>query len=168
MPGGTFAVNTTYTAAIVLRAAAGYKFTGTINPTTGGIGTPSPGTISGGDRAENTLTFTVSFPATEPEPNTGIPVGDPSVKLYLNGGTAPLAHNGTTSISMGTGTYTISIDSGAYTEIIWHLNGNPQTQAQGNTSIILSKRTAGNYLVTVEATPSGGVKNSGAHTFVVQ
>jgi hypothetical protein len=48
----------------VLKAAPGYKFAGTITPTTGGAGTPSVGTIGGGDTAENTLSFTVSFPAT--------------------------------------------------------------------------------------------------------
>jgi hypothetical protein len=157
-----------YTASIVLKAAAGYKFTGAITPTTGGAGTPSAGTIHGGDAAENTVSFTVSFPATEPVPNTGIPIGDPSVGLFLDGGSTPRAHNGTTTIAVGTGAFAVSIAPGAYASIVWYLNGTKAAEGPEKTSISLSRWTAKSYLVTVEAQPLGGEKNSGAHTFVVQ
>jgi hypothetical protein len=59
---GAFAASTVYTADIVLKAAAGYKFSAIIPGTD--AGTPAVGTISA-DSAENTLTFTVTFPATD-------------------------------------------------------------------------------------------------------
>jgi hypothetical protein len=112
---------------------------------------------------------TIVFPATEePDPNTQIPIGSPSVKLYLDGSQTALTHNGTTPVSRGSGTCTVSIASGLYTEIIWYLNGTKFAEGPGKTSIVLSKQTAGNYLVTVEAQPEGGSKNSGAHTFTMQ
>lgn len=100
--------------------------------------------------------------------NIDIGIGDPTIKLYLNGGVNSLQEGGSTTISQGTGTFTISIASGTYTEIIWYVNGNVAAQGPTRTTYALPKRTSGTYLVTVEATPSGGVKNSGSHSFVVQ
>jgi hypothetical protein len=158
---GTFAADTVYKAVVTLNAKSGYTFTG--------LGADSfsytGATVT---NAEDSGTVTVTFPATEKDPNTDIspPFGNPSVKLYLDGASTPLTHNGTTGITLGTGTYTVSIDPG-HSSIVWYLNGSPQTQASGKTSITLSKRTTGNYLVTVE-TGAGASKNSGAHTFTVQ
>jgi hypothetical protein len=106
----------------------------------------------------------------DPETNTEIPIGSPSVMLYRNmpGGQIALEHNGETFIGLDTGLFTVRIAEGEYDEITWRVNGNPQTQAQDKTSISLSTRTAVTYLVTVEVVPTEGSKNSGAHTFVVE
>jgi hypothetical protein len=101
-------------------------------------------------------------------PNTVISIGDPSVKLYLNGSVTPLINNSSTILgSAGVGLFTVSIDAVTYTEIKWFVNGNLAAQGTGRTSIILPKRTAGIYRVTVEAT-AGGVKNTGTHSFVIE
>jgi hypothetical protein len=100
------------------------------------------------------------------EPVIDIGIGNPSVKLFMNGA---LVQGESTVVSQGTGTYTISVDSEAtYTEIIWYLNGNRIIAADGNTSVILSSNTPGIFQITVEATPAGGIKDSGSHSFVVQ
>jgi hypothetical protein len=167
---GAFAGGTVYKAVVTLIVKTGYTFNGVV---------ANSFTYSGATMITNTAnsgTVTITFPATEAEggtdpddePNVEIPIGNPSIKLYLDGGTIPLTHNGSTTITAESGIFTVSIASDPYSEIIWHLNGNLQTQAQGKTSIVLSKQTAVTYLVTVEATPQGGEKNSGAHTFVVQ
>jgi hypothetical protein len=128
-------------------------------------------TFSGWDPALTAVTedaeYTAAFSRTE-VPNTEIPVGNPSVKLYLDSGSTPLTHNGSTPINIGTEPFTVSIASGTYIQIIWYLNGTKVAEGSTKTSIVLSKRAVGNYLVTVEATPAGGTKNSGAHTFAVQ
>jgi hypothetical protein len=151
-----------YKAVVTLTAKAGWTFDG--------VGANSfiyTGAVEISNAA-NSGTVTITFPATAAEdPNTGIPIGSPSVKLYRDGGTTPLEQNGNTTISSGTGVFTVSIDEGSYSAIAWTVNGNAASQAQGKTSITLSKRTAGKYLVTVEATPQGGAKQSGAHTFTV-
>jgi hypothetical protein len=161
---GSFAASTVYQAVAALTAKEGWTFDGVVanSFTHAGATTASNAADSG--------TVAIAFPATEaPDPNAAIPIGSPSVKLYFDGGATALAHNGTTNLgSAGAGTCTVSIDSESYSSIIWYLNGTPQSQASGNTSIVLSKRTAGAYLITVEATANGGVKQSGAHTFVVE
>jgi hypothetical protein len=155
---GAFAPATVYKAVVTLTAKPGYTFNGVrVNRFTYTGATSVT-------NAANSGTVTITFPATS---NADIPIGNPSLKLYLDGGTTPLAHNESTTIT-GTGIFTVSIDAGSYDEIIWRLNGNEITTAQGKTSIALSKRTPRNYLVTVEATPGGGIKQSGAHTFVVE
>jgi hypothetical protein len=162
---GTFAGGVSYTATVELKAAPGHKFIGTIIPGTGGVGTPSTGIIGGGDVAENTLSFTVSFP---PTANTGIPIGDPSMKLYLNGGATALEQNGITSVgSAGAGIYTVSIAPDTYTDIKWYLNGILAAQGSAKIAISLSMQNTGTFKVTVEAEPQGGSKNTGTHTFVV-
>ena len=160
---GAFAAEAVYKAVVILTAKSGYTFDG--------VGADSfsySGATSVTNDADNG-TVTITFPATEGEPNAPIEVGNPSVKLYLDDETTPLAHNGSTSIVQGTGIYRVSIDAG-YTSIVWYLNGTPLTQSQyqGAASITLSKQTAGTFLVTVEATPAGGEKQSGAHSFTVQ
>jgi hypothetical protein len=161
---GPFAASTVYKALVTLTAKSGYTFTGVA---------ANSFTYTGAASITNTAnsgTVTITFPATTAsDPNTGIPIGNPSVKLYLNGGTTPLSHNGNTDVGTAeSGICTISIDSGSYSSIVWYLNGNAVTAAQDTTSIVLSKRTAGTYLLTVEVTPTVGVKQSGAHSFVVQ
>lgn len=100
-------------------------------------------------------------------PNTGIIIGDPSVKLFLNGGITALTQNGITFIEYAaSGTFTVSIASGAYSQIKWFVNGNLAAEGAARTSIVLPKRTPGTYLVTVEATAEGAA-NTGTHTFVV-
>ena len=158
---GAFAAEAVYKAVVILTAKSGYTFDG--------VGADSfsySGATSVTNDADNG-TVTITFPATEGEPNAPIEVGNPSVKLYLDDETTPLAHNGSTSIVQGTGIYRVSIDAG-YTSIVWYLNGTPLTQYQGAASITLSKQTAGTFLVTVEATPAGGEKQSGTHSFTVQ
>jgi hypothetical protein len=153
---GAFGASTVYRALITLTAKPGYTFEGVA---------ANKFTYAGATavtNAANSGEVTITFPATA---GTEVSIGNPSVTLYMEGN--PLSHNGSTTIG-GTGVFTVSIAPGKYTEIIWYLNGNLQTQAQGKTSIVLSKRTAMSYLVTVEVTPMGGVKNSGSHTFVVQ
>jgi hypothetical protein len=174
---GAFAASTVYRAVVMLIAKTGYTFNGVAADSFTYTGATSV------TNAANSGTVTITFPATaadgEPdpdpddEPNTEITIEypmpeDPSVLFYLDGNSTALLHNGTTTIPTGSGIFTVNIASGSYSEIIWYLNGNPQTQAQGKTSIILSKQTAATWLVTVEATPVDGEKNSGAHTFVVQ
>jgi len=100
-------------------------------------------------------------------PNADIIIGDPTVRLYLNG-TTLLENNGITD--MGTameGIFTVSIDPGSYSEIRWFVNGNLAAQGNTRTSITLTLRNAGILQVTVEATPTGRVKNTGTHSFEI-
>jgi hypothetical protein len=158
---GAFAPSTVYKALVTLTAKDGYTFDGIAANSF----TYTGATVS---NSANSGTVTITFQATEVAiPPVEIPIGNPSVKLYLDGGTAPLSHNGTTDISIG-GTFTVSIAAGSYTSVVWRLNGNEITAARDKTSAVLSKRTAGAYLVTVEASSGGGAKQSGAHTFTVQ
>jgi predicted nucleic acid-binding Zn-ribbon protein len=122
-------------------------------------------TISPTNRNASVFYYTTS--GTD-DPNAGIEIGNPGIKLYLDGNTSSLQEGGSTQISQGAGTYTVSIASGTYTSIIWYLNGSIVLQGATETSIMLSKQTAGTYMVTVEAVPTGGQKNSGSHSFVVQ
>ena len=101
-------------------------------------------------------------------PNTVITIGDPSVKLYLNNDITPLDNNGSTIVgNAGDGLFTVSISAVSYSEIKWFVNGNLVAQGTGRTLIILPKRISGIYLVNVEAT-TGGIKNVGTHSFVVE
>jgi hypothetical protein len=102
------------------------------------------------------------------ESNLMIPIGSPSVILYLNGGTTPLVEDGRTNVgNTSPETYTVSIANGSYSQIIWYLNGRVVSRAT-DVSIILSKQSPGVYLVTVEAVLTGGDRNTGSHTFVVE
>ena len=96
----------------------------------------------------------------------GIGIGDPSIKLFLND--SPLENGGTTALNQKNDVFIVSITPGIYTEIIWYLNGSVVAQGAARTSITLSKQTPGVFHVTVEATPAGGVKDSGSHSFVIQ
>jgi hypothetical protein len=159
---GAFAPSTVYKAAVTLTAKTGYTFDGVAANSFTCTGAAE---IS---HAANSGTVTITFPKTaDPDPNTDITIGAPSVKLYRDNGTVPLAHKGSTEISSGTGIVTVRIDPGTYAEINWYLNGAIASQAQGKTSIAFSKQTTGSYLITVEAV-QGDVKQSGAHTFVVK
>jgi hypothetical protein len=158
---GAFAPGTVYKAVLTLTAQPGYTFTGVTANCFTYIGAASVTNAAGSG------TVTITFP---PTANTGFTIGDPSVGLYLDGGTSPLTHNGSTTITRAAGsfTFTVSIAPGNYDdEITWFLNGNVLVQQAGQTSITLSKVAAVTYFVTVEVIPTGGVKNSGSHTFVV-
>ena len=96
-----------------------------------------------------------------------IEIGNPTIKLYLNGSATPLTEGGSTLITAGTGTYTVNIDSGSYSQITWYLNGSEITQWENRILVVLTKRIAGTYLVTVE-TVTDEVKNTGTHIFVVE
>jgi hypothetical protein len=159
---GAFAANTVYKAVVTLTAKIGYTFTGVGNNRFKYTGVT---TIT---NAANSGTVTITFPATERDPNIEIPppTGNPSIKLYMDGNSTPLTHGGTTTITAGTGIYTVGIDS-SYYSIVWHLNGTELTQYAERTSLLL-RQTAGTYLVTVVATADNGVIQSGVHTFVVQ
>jgi len=98
---------------------------------------------------------------------TGIEIGNPSIRLYVNGNTSPLEEGVNTQIAEEIGTYTVSITAGTYSEITWYVNGIVISQGTTNTSIVLTKRIAGTYLITVEATMSG-IKNTGSHCFTIQ
>jgi len=66
-----YLLSTSYIATVVLTSASGYKFpAGGLTPTVN-TGTPAAGTVGGGDVSGNTLTFTVTFPAT-----AGLAIGD--------------------------------------------------------------------------------------------
>ena len=98
-------------------------------------------------------------------PNSGdIIIGDPSVKLLYNG--TDVTGQSTNVPFADPGTFTVSIASGIYSQIRWYVNGNLAADDPTRTSITLPRRTVGTYLVTVEAT-TGGVMNTGTHTFVV-
>jgi hypothetical protein len=154
--GSAFGTNTVYKAVVALAAKTGYTFTGVeANSFTYGTNTVTNAADSG--------TVTITFPATGPGNATVNIGGNPSVRLYLDGATDPLELNGTSDITKGLGTFTVNIDS-AYTAITWRVNGTVRTET--TTSIELLKRAGVTYYVEVEAT-AGGVKNSGAHTFVV-
>ena len=116
-----------------------------------------------------TLNHNVTVSAVfNPGPNLTTPIGNPSVRLYLNDSTSPLVEGGRTNAgSAGSGTYTVSIANGSYSQIIWYLNGKVLPGAAG-TSIALSKQTSGVYLITVEAALTGGDRNTGSHTFVIE
>jgi hypothetical protein len=163
---GPFAASTIYKAVLNLTAASGYTFNGAGDFTCQGA--------SSLEQSNNTgaaIKITITFPATEADntPNTGVDIGNPSVKLYLNGSASPLAEGGTTAIgSAGEGTFTVSIAAGSYSAIVWYLNGAVAAQGAAKTSIALPKRNAGTFLVIVEATPTGGDKNTGSHCFTVQ
>jgi hypothetical protein len=151
-----FAGGTVYQAVVTLSAKTGYTFTGVAADSFTYTGATAV------TNSANSGTVTITFP---PTTNTGIPIGNPSVTLYLDN-TALVTTS--TTITQGTGTFTVSIASGTYSGITWRVNGNTVAEGPEKFSLVLSKQTAGTYLVTVEAQPSGGVKDSGAHTFVVQ
>ncbi|GHV96258.1 hypothetical protein AGMMS50293_25780 [Spirochaetia bacterium] len=159
-----FAPDTVYKAVFSLTAAANYTFTGADSFTYTGVGS----SIAVSNNTGSTVTVTITFSATEPADNTGgiIIGGDPTAKLYMDGNL--LTEGGTTIIPSGTGTYVVSLQTGDYSAITWYLNGNKVAEGTSATSITLTKRNKGNYVVNVEAAPVGGTKNSGSHTFVVQ
>ena len=100
--------------------------------------------------------------------NAGIVIENTSVRLFLNNSADPLAEGGTTSIDAAeTGTYTVNIAPGDYSEITWYLNGAALPQWSLSSSIVLSKRIPGIFLVSVETT-AAGEKNTGSHFFAVE
>jgi hypothetical protein len=138
---GTFAGGQVYTATIVLKATAGHKFAGTINPTTGGAGTPSAGTIGGGDTAENTLSFTVSFPATETSASDSVigvwrvtHAGETTTYTFKDSGVL----ESTEQLISGDHTSTYTYDSA--TKRIYYNSGNPP-QLYGTYSVSGAKLT---------------------------
>jgi hypothetical protein len=158
---GDFVPAAVYKAVVTLTAKTGYTFEG--------LGTNSfshNGAVSVANGAGSGV-VTITFPATEEhDPNTGIPIGNPSVQLYLDGD--PVSHNGSSVIELDAEAAAVSIGPGTYSEIIWYVNGSKAAEGADKTSVNLPRRTAGTFYITVEAVPAGGVKNSGAHTFVIE
>jgi hypothetical protein len=153
---GIFAPLTTYTAEIVLKAAANYKFSGAITPGTGGVGTPAAGTIGGGDAAQNTLTFTVSFPAT-----TGgtVPTGKIITAWVTDHAISVSASAATVSrsaVSPGN-RVTITITPGdGYTAYAWTVQGVTQAAATGAAyTFDAAWRSNGNYTIGLALTKDG-------------
>jgi len=99
-------------------------------------------------------------------PNTGIDIGNPAVRLYLDG--SLLENGGTTTFNQASQIFIISIDSGTYSEIVWHLNGSIVDQGTSRFTITLSKQIPGSFNIVVEVTSVSGVKNVGSHSFVIQ
>jgi membrane carboxypeptidase/penicillin-binding protein PbpC len=87
--------------------------------------------------------------------------------LFLNNNPVPLQEGGSTLLEAGIGTYTVSITHGNYSEINWFLNGALIPQWSNSTSVVLTRRIPGLYLVSVEATLAGE-KNTGRHFFVIE
>ena len=101
-----------------------------------------------------------------PRADVDIGIGDPTVKLFLDG--VPLTEGGNTEVDTDEhGTYVISIDSGTYSEIVWRINGEIVSQGTSNTSIMLPKRNDGIFYITVEVT-SAGKKNTGSHVVEIK
>jgi uncharacterized repeat protein (TIGR02543 family) len=148
--GGEF-----YSAAIVLKAAAGHQFSGTITPGTGGVGTPGAGTIDA-DAEGNTLSFTVSFPGTRAQGTvnniniTFAALEDedfdlPEKTIYK------VSYN--TTDRPNTATLTVTPPVGiAYTDIQWRVNGAHESSADDSLTFALNATdySLGTYLVTVE------------------
>jgi hypothetical protein len=156
-----FKTDTVYKALITLYANYGYTLQGVAENSFYFTGADSV------SNQANSGDVIIIFPATgEPDP-TDIVVGDPTVKLYLNGGETALEHNGTTILeSAETGTFKISVAVENWNVISWRINGD-QVASYIN-SISLPKRTAGIYIVTVEVGYDNASKNTGTHTFVIE
>jgi len=117
--------------------------------------------------AENTnYNAGVALSAVIEIPNTGIDIGNPAVKLYLDG--SLLVNGGTTTFNQASQIFVVSIDSGTYSEIVWYLNGSIVDQGTSRFTITLSRQIPGSFNIMVEVTSVSGVKNVGSHSFVIQ
>jgi hypothetical protein len=161
---GTFAGGVSYTATVVLKAAVNHAFTGTITPASD-VGTPAAGNITGGT-AENTLTFTVTFPATSTEGTIGsitiqFPLEDEPI-----GGFPEIA---VTLYKTGTGpeypaSLTLTIP-GSYSSYQWYVNTAPK--GTGNSLILnAADYPLGQHSVSV-VVMKGAVPYSREMTFTV-
>jgi len=99
-------------------------------------------------------------------PNTGIDIGNPAIKLYLDGNL--LVNGGTTTFNQASQIFIVSIDSGTYSEIVWYLNGSIVDQGTSRFTITLSRQILGSFNIMVEVTSVSGAKNVGSHSFVIQ
>ncbi|WP_052299735.1 GLUG motif-containing protein [Treponema primitia] len=167
--GAAFVPKAAYRAAITLQAAGGYKFaSGATAAVTGPGGASLPGatvgggTIGGGDTAGNTLTFTVSFPAT---------LGGTAAVTDPTGWETPAPHRfGITKstdpdwVSPGwvsaVGTLTLSLTGGSpgdYTAFQWTVNGKDEADEAAQTySFTGAGRNPGTYTVGVRAKAADG------------
>jgi hypothetical protein len=151
--GDNFVASTVYKATIALKAAANYKFTGTITPTAD-AGTPEAGTISGGDVAENTLSFVVTFATTT------LNSGPLTVTV-----TVPDEDAGTIEFVDPVVGGLLTITNGStYTDIKWFVNSVEQAWNAGKTTYQLNTRVAGTYNVEVQAKDSSGAVQTGRAT----
>ncbi len=105
-----FKAGSTYKAEIKLTSETGYKFPAAGLTPTANTGTPTAGTVSGGDVGGNALTFAVAFPATAALSVSGIAVTSQPTKLsYVAGETLDLSgllitlsyNDGTTKTGIG-------------------------------------------------------------------
>ncbi|AEF84298.1 GLUG domain protein [Treponema primitia ZAS-2] len=140
----------TYRAAITLKADSGYKFsaTPTVNTTSGG--TVGDVTLSG-DTAENTLTFTVSFPATsgdiaKVEPEWDIPKPQ----------TLAINKSRDTDWISAAGTLTLTLTGSGYSDIQWTVNGSPVAADDPAYIFKGAGRSLGTYTVGVQAKTTDG------------
>jgi hypothetical protein len=152
---GPFAASTTYTADIVLQAAAGYKFTA-ITPTTD-AGTPAAGTISA-DSAQNTLTFTVTFPATGASaPVTGTPN---VITAWVTGTTIAISPAATADIHRTPGDSTnaslvINVTESGISNIVWSVNGVPTGDTGTTFTFDATWKSDGPYNIGLSVTKGG-------------
>jgi hypothetical protein len=130
---GPFAAGTAYTADIVLQAAAGYKFTA-ITPGTD-TGTPAAGTIDT-DAAQNTLTFTVTFPATDSQLDITIGLNKGEVTVTGPGGPINTV-SGASAFTLNKDGADITLTAVGFTGGSWYLDGGTTAIETGN-SITLS------------------------------
>jgi hypothetical protein len=147
-PGGNFAEDTEYTAAIVLKAAAGYLFSETVSLSVN-TGTSSAETVSGAG-VGNTLSFTVSFPF---NPSSILisfqDISDenivlPDITLYK------VSFNGTDKLKTAALSLT---EPTAYSSIEWTIDtSTPQTITGGQINLDAGNYVLGNYFITVEVT----------------
>jgi hypothetical protein len=168
---GVFAPLTAYTAEIVLKAAANYKFSGFIIPGTGGVGTPAAGTIGGGDVAQNTLTFIVNFPAT----TVGIVPAGKIITAWvtdhaINASASAVTVSRSAVSPANRVTITVTPGSG-YTAYAWTVGGVTQTTATGAAyTFDAAWRSNGNYtigLVITKGTGAAAVRYSKEFTITV-
>jgi hypothetical protein len=161
-PGGwAFTYATDYTATIKLTAKQGYKFTDGLKPAVN-IGTASNGAIDA-DAEGNTLTFTVTFPATGHVPA-------PSVTVSPGSATRAIGENVTITATATSNAYSGAGGTMAYQ---WYKEGIGQLQGQTTYQLTLSDLTlgdAGKYYCIVYETIGGktsdGTTSSLAELFI--
>lgn len=148
-----YEAGTVYTATVSLTSAAGYRFpaTGIMSPTaTAGGGTVSAGTTSGGDVSGNSLTFTVSFPATVSDASVVAAAKAALAITYGSGDSASSVTKNVTLPAFGSGASTVSWAETA--------DAGDNIAIAGTTGTITRPAyPSGNGSVTIRATISKGL-----------
>ncbi|WP_010262066.1 GLUG motif-containing protein, partial [Treponema primitia] len=156
--GVTFKPQATYRATITLQAYPGYKFTDGITPTVDG--TTLEAVNPSGDTAENTLTFTVSFPATtggkaEVTPSTDWVIPKPTLVITKSCNIDLIGPDETLTLSLDESDYS------DYRNFRWTVNGSPVTADDTPTTGAAytfggAGRSPGTYTVGVKAQTTDG------------